>query len=83
MKLVDTYRADQVRALVSANALKKVVAMETSIGQYTLTFFPKNADLLAYNYESDRGETRFFKTVNSAWVMAKKLGIKKIEVACE
>ena len=81
MKLIDTYKADQVRALVSAKALKKVVVMETEIGQYTLTFFPKSEPQLAYNYESDRGETRFFKTLNSAWVMAQKLGINEISVS--
>jgi hypothetical protein len=81
MKIMETYKADQVRALVAAKALKKVVVMEMETGHFTLTFFPKGQDCLAYNYEADRGETRYFKTVNAAWVMAKKLGINTIEVS--
>jgi hypothetical protein len=78
---MDTFNADQVRALLSQNALGRVVAMELDGGIFILSFFPKNKERLAYGYETDRGETRYFKTINAVWVMAKKLGIDKIEVS--
>jgi hypothetical protein len=81
MRIVQRYKSDQVRALISQNSLSRVVATEMKNGEFTLTFFPKSESCLAADYESDRGEIRLFKTVNAAWAMARKLGIEEIGIA--